>query len=100
MANTRTTRSTNGSGASQKQKAKRHAEGAKRKADGTICSTAAIGQARKAGGEFRFKPKFFDYDSFWLNSPGTYYWQAHRIECVNGTEDCRQEGPIVKFRVG
>src|SRR5688572_24850540 len=69
---------------------------AKKKADGTICSTSSIGQARKSGGEFRFKPKFFDYDAFWLNTPGTYYWQAHRIDCSGGTEDCRQEGPVVR----
>ena len=73
---------------------------ARKKADGTICSTSSIGQARKSGGEFRYKPKFFDYDSFWLNTPGTYYWQAHRIDCSGGTEDCRQEGPVVRFKVG
>lgn len=73
---------------------------AKKKADGTICSTPQIGQARKAGGEYKFKPKFFDFDAFWLNTPGTYYWQAHRIDCSGGTEDCRQEGPIVRFKVG
>lgn len=72
---------------------------AKRRPDGTICSDEAIGQARKSGGEFRYRPKFYDYDSFWLNSPGTYYWQAHRIDCAGGTEDCKQEGPVVRFRV-
>ena len=72
---------------------------ARKRADGTICSTSSIGQARKRGSEFRYKPKFFDYSSFWLNVPGTYYWQAHRIDCAGGTEDCRQEGPVVRFRV-
>jgi len=72
---------------------------AKRRADGTICSDSSIGQARKVGGEFRYRPKFYDYDSFWLNVPGTYYWQAHRIDCAGGTADCRQEGPVVRFRV-
>jgi hypothetical protein len=71
----------------------------RRRADGTICSTASIGQARRSGGEYRYRPKFFDYDSFWLNSPGRYYWQAHRIDCSGGTEDCKQEGPVVRFRV-
>ena len=72
----------------------------RRRDDGTICSTASIGQARRSGDEFRYRPKFFDYESFWLNTPGRYYWQAHRIDCSGGTEDCRQEGPIVRFRVG
>lgn len=71
----------------------------RRRADGTICSTASIGQASRRGGEFRYRPKFFAYDSFWLNVPGTYYWQAHRIDCAGGTEDCKQEGPVVRFRV-
>ena len=72
---------------------------ARRRADGTICSKESIGQARKRAGQFRYTPKFYDYDAFWLNSPGTYYWQAHRIDCSTGTSDCRQEGPVVKFRV-
>jgi hypothetical protein len=67
--------------------------------NGVICHKASIGQARKRSGVFRFKPQFFDFPAFWLNSPGTYYWQAHRISCEGTTSDCRQEGPTVKFRV-
>jgi hypothetical protein len=72
---------------------------ARKRADGTICSTASIGEAKRRGSEYRYRPKYFDYDSFWLNVPGTYYWQAHRIDCAGGTEDCKQEGPVVRFRV-
>jgi glycerophosphoryl diester phosphodiesterase len=72
---------------------------AKKRPDGTICSTASIGQASRRGGEYRYKPRYFSYPSFWLNTPGTYYWQAHRIDCEGGTEDCKQEGPVVRFRV-
>jgi|SRR4051794_15810382 hypothetical protein len=72
----------------------------KKNADGVICSDESIGRATKKGGVFQYKPKFFDYDEFWLNSPGTYYWQAHRIQCESGIDDCLQEGPIVKFKVG
>jgi hypothetical protein len=71
----------------------------KKDADGLICDDESIGRARKKGGTFRYKPKFFDYPDFWLNSPGAYYWQAHRISCENGISDCRLEGPIVKFKV-
>ena len=68
--------------------------------DGTICSKITIGQALKRNGVFTYTQKFYDYPAFWLNQPGTYYWQAYRIECVAGnTTDCRQEGPVVKFRV-
>jgi hypothetical protein len=72
----------------------------KKNSDGVICSDESIGRATKKGGVFQYKPKFFDYDEFWLNSPGTYYWQAHRIQCESGIDDCLQEGPIVKFKVG
>jgi hypothetical protein len=72
----------------------------KKNADGVICSDESIGQAKKKGGVFQYKPKFFDFPEFWLNSPGTYYWQAHRIQCEGNIDDCLQEGPIVKFKVG
>jgi hypothetical protein len=66
---------------------------------GLICPDEAIGRAKKKGGTFKFKAPFFDFPEFWLNSPGTYYWQAHRISCEGDLSDCRKEGPIVKFRV-
>ncbi len=66
--------------------------------EGVICTKESIGRAKKQkDGTFAYKPKFFDFPAFWLNSPGRYYWQAHRIDC-NGN-DCRQEGPIVRFKV-
>jgi hypothetical protein len=58
----------------------------------------AIRRAHKKSGIFRVKLPFFDFPAFWLNSPGRYYWQAFRIDCAGGS-DCRQEGPIVKFKV-
>jgi hypothetical protein len=64
---------------------------------GVICHKAEIGQAKKKKGVYEYKPKFFDFPEFWLNTPGTYYWQAHRIDC--NAKDCQQEGPIVKFKV-
>ena len=47
----------------------------------------------------KYKARFFDFPEFWLNSPCTYYWQAHRISCENGIDDCRLEGQTVKFKV-
>lgn len=73
---------------------------AKKDSDGVICTTASIGQAKKSGSQFVYTPKFFDFPEFWLNTPGTYHWQAHRIACEGGdTSDCKQEGPVVKFKV-
>lgn len=64
---------------------------------GVICSKTSIGRARKKNGAFEYKPMFFDFPEFWLNTPGRYYWQAHRIHC--NSSDCQQEGPVVSFRV-
>jgi hypothetical protein len=69
----------------------------RRDKEGVICTDESIGRARKKNGVFQYKPKFFDFPTFWLNSPGTYYWQAHRIAC--NASDCRQEGPVVRFKV-
>jgi hypothetical protein len=74
----------------------------KKDSEGLICHDEAIQKAKKKNGRFSVKMNFFDFPEFWLNSPGTYYWQAHRIDCIVGSDlsDCRQEGPIVKFKVG
>jgi hypothetical protein len=72
---------------------------AKKDKEGLICHEESIGQAKKRKGVFQYKVKFFDYPDFWLNTAGTYYWQAHRIDCTGNTNDCRREGPVVKFKV-
>ena len=73
----------------------------KKNADGVICQEADFGRARKSGSVFQFKPKYYELlDDFWLNVPGTYYWQAHRIDCTGNLNDCLREGPVVKFKVG
>src|ERR1044071_5608566 len=53
----------------------------KKDSEGVICSTELIHQMKKKGGTASVKAPFFDYPDFWLNSPGTYYWQAYRISC-------------------
>jgi hypothetical protein len=73
----------------------------KKDKEGLICDEESIGKARKTSGSRAvYRAKLFDFPEFWLNRPGTYYWQAHRISCENGIEDCRIEGPVVKFKVG
>ena len=71
----------------------------KRDKQGMICKKATILQAKKRNGAFQAKQRFFDFPEFWLNNPGTYYWQAYRIECTGSSSDCKQEGPVVRFRV-
>ena len=71
----------------------------KKDKDGMICKKATILQAKKKKGVFQAKQTFYDFPAFWLNNPGTYYWQAYRIECHSGSSDCKQEGPVVRFKV-
>jgi hypothetical protein len=72
----------------------------KKDKEGVICSTETLGEAKRGnGGVHSFKAKYFDFTGFWLNTPGTYYWQAYRIDCGSGN-DCKQEGAIVRFKVG
>ena len=70
--------------------------------DGVIRSSedTFFKRMRKKGGLFQVRATFFDYPEFWLNSPGTYYWQAYRIDCTGDLDDCKREGPIVKIKVG
>ena len=73
----------------------------KKDSKGVICDDESIGEAKKRGGSFTYKPEFFDFPDFWLNSPGTYYWQAYRIACEGqNTRECLQESKITKFKVG
>jgi hypothetical protein len=71
----------------------------RRRADGTICSSSHIRQMRKKDGVYRTTPTRYTFPSYWLNTPGSYYWQVHRIKCEGSTSDCRQEGPVLKLRI-
>ena len=71
----------------------------KKDRQGMICKKATILQAKKRNGVWVAKQTFFDFPAFWLNNPGTYYWQAYRIECTGSSSDCKQEGPVVRFKV-
>jgi hypothetical protein len=67
--------------------------------NGLIRHEAMIQRAQRDGRSFAVKARFFNYPRFWLNSPGTYYWQAHRVNCSQDGGDCYQEGPVIRFRV-
>ncbi len=71
----------------------------RKNADGVICHDEFIGKATKRGRLHVARQRFFDFPEFWLNNPGVYYWQAHRIDCSVDIDDCLREGPIVRFRV-
>ena len=42
------------------------------------------------------KPEFFDYPAFWMNTPGTYYWQPYRIS-YGSQPDGTVEGEVRTF---
>jgi hypothetical protein len=68
--------------------------------DGMICDDQIYRAKKKGGSRFEANSKFFDFPEFWLNTPGTYYWQAYRTHCNAAIDDCKAEGAIVKFKVG
>ena len=35
-----------------------------------------------------------------LVTPGTYYWQAYRIDCTTNLSDCKKESKVTRFKVG
>jgi len=73
--------------------------GSRRTKGGLICAADSIGRAKRGRFSlYTYKPKFYAFAGFWLNRPGTYYWQAYRIACTRSR--CRQPGPIVAFKVG
>lgn len=37
---------------------------------------------------YEAKPTYYSYSSFWMNTPGTYYWQAYRIKHGSGADGC------------
>src|SRR3954451_3993868 len=50
--------------------------GSRKTTRGLICANDAIGRATRGKGSVAtFRPKFHDFPEFWLNRPGTYYWQ-------------------------
>jgi hypothetical protein len=73
----------------------------RRHRDGTICDGADLGRAhRRRGSLFTYRPPLFRFAGYWLERRGTYYWQAYRLDCGASLRDCRQEGQVIRFRVG
>ena len=80
----------------------------KRAADGQLCrgkaddlDTGKKGKKTKRGRYYSFKPDVYTFPSYYLNTPGTYYWQVFRISCrdIHGRLDCPQESKLGKFVV-
>ena len=72
----------------------------KKDKDGVICNGEHMARPSKKGKIYTHTPPAHTFPDWFMVKPGTYYWQAYRIDCSIRTSDCYQEGPIVKFRVG
>jgi hypothetical protein len=55
---------------------------------------------RRKHGVFTYTPEHYTFPGWFVNTSGTYYWQAHHIDCAATTAgNCSVVGPIRKFRV-
>lgn len=43
-------------------------------------------------------PTYFSFPTFWMNSPGVYYWQVYRIHYGSGADGC-VESPVQSFTI-
>jgi hypothetical protein len=65
---------------------------------GLICKDGLMVDAKtKKGRVFSVTPPLFSYPDYFMQRPGTYYWQAYRI--AREGHDLNQEGPVVAFSV-
>lgn len=69
--------------------------------DGTLRAPIYLREMTRRGARFvRRTDTYPALSSYFLNRPGTYFWQAYRVECAAAdTDDCAVEGPIRAFTV-
>lgn len=67
---------------------------------GTIADEVELEPFRATGDPavYEAKPTYFNFNAFWMNTPGTYYWQAHRIKHGSGADGCI-ESPVRSFTI-
>ena len=71
----------------------------KKKADGTLRKQDWFRKMAKKGSVHSKKTDLYPaLTDYFLNKPGTYYWQAYRIDC-SAQQDCNVEGPVRTFRI-
>ncbi len=66
---------------------------------GLICASGLQTRARRDGSSWRATPPVYDFPAYWLNSPGRWYWQAHRVSCDLSGRNCVKPGPVLAVRV-
>ncbi len=69
-------------------------------ADGLISDGMYMRTMQLSGGSYtNTVEKYPALTSWFLNRPGTYYWQAYAIDCSDGTDDCNIESRVRRFRI-
>lgn len=63
----------------------------KRTKIGTFTSTT------RNGNVFKYVAEDYSFPSWYMNTPGTYYWQAFHIDCA--VEGCHVHSKVRRFRV-
>ncbi len=63
----------------------------KRTSIGTFTST------KRKGNVFSYTPEDYSFDTWFMNRPGTYYWQAFHIDCA--VKGCHVHSKIRSFEV-
>jgi hypothetical protein len=60
------------------------------KACGTIGSDVQIYgfKATSTANVFESRPPYYSFASYWMNTPGLYYWQAYVIDYTGGADGC------------
>lgn len=55
---------------------------------------------RAPSGLYTYRPPHFTFPTYYMQRPGTYYWQSFYIRCnTGGPRNCHHVGPIRHFRV-
>jgi hypothetical protein len=71
----------------------------KRNAAGLICAGGLQTRAKRDGSRWRVTPTVYDFPGYWANTPGRWYWQAHRVFCDTSGRNCAKAGPVQTVRV-
>jgi len=75
----------------------------KRKKNGDLMkrpgSIGTFRQMKRRGSTFRYQAEKYTFPTWFMVRPGTYYWQAYRIDCSGGNSSCHIHTKIRSFKV-
>lgn len=72
----------------------------RKKKDGTLAKQDWFRKMARKGTVFSKKTDSYPaLEDYFLNRPGTYYWQTFRIDCGPNPNDCNIESGVRRFRI-